>query len=85
MTFTKVYGSILIPFIKNYEEAKNEKGRKGVVSNAANAVRNSRNLLEDKGDSLPKDLEAVRLYLLLYLFLSLSNYAYHVFRLSLAI
>jgi hypothetical protein len=86
MTFTQVYGSILLPFIKNYEGTKNEKGRKAVVSNAAKAIQNSRNLLEEKGDSLPKDLEAVRLYFFLFfIFLPFSNCAYHIFRPSLAI
>lgn len=62
MTFSEVYASVLSPFVKNYEAAKNEKGRKAVVSNAADAVRKSRNLFEDKGDFLPKSLEPVCLY-----------------------
>ena len=59
MTFSNVYGSLLLPFIQNYKEAKNEKGRKVVVGKAADAVRKSRNLLEDKGADLPKDLQMV--------------------------
>lgn len=66
MSFSKVYANILSPFVKNYEEAKNEKGRKEVVSNAVDAVKKSRDLFEDKGDFLPKDLQAVCLYLIFF-------------------
>ena len=62
MSFSKVYASVLLPFVKNYEEAKNDKGRKAVLSNAVDAVQKSKNLFEDKGDSLPKDLQAVCLH-----------------------
>ena len=66
MSFSKVYANILSPFVKNYEEAKNEKGRKEVVLNAVDAVKKSRDLFEDKGDFLPKDLQAVCLYLFIF-------------------
>lgn len=67
MSFTEVYASILSPFVKKYEEAKNDKGRKAVVSNAVDAVLKSRNLFEDEGDSLPKDLPAVCLHFFFFL------------------
>jgi hypothetical protein len=82
MTFSEVYASVLSPFVKNYVAAKNEKGRKAVVSNAADAVRKSRNLFEDKGDFLPKSLEPV---CLLFFSLTLSTDSHHDFRLSFAI
>lgn len=59
MSFTQVYGNILLPFVKNYNNSKNEKARKGVVEIATNAVLKSRNLLEEKGLELPQDLKAV--------------------------
>jgi hypothetical protein len=59
MTFTKEYGSILLPFVNQYKAAKNENGRKAVVKSAADAVASSRDQLEDKGADLPKDLPTV--------------------------
>jgi len=58
MAFTKCYASVLSPFVEKFREAKNEKDRKTVVKNAADAVTNSKNLLEDEED-LPKDLQTV--------------------------
>lgn len=37
----------------------NEKERKAVVKNAADAVKKSRDLMEDTGSKLPKDLPTV--------------------------
>lgn len=59
MSFADYYGTILEPFVKQYAEASNEKGRKGVLKNAADALRTGRDLMEDKGVDLPKDLPAV--------------------------
>lgn len=72
MSFSNVYGSLLSPFIQKYKDAKNEKGRRAVVANAADATRKSRDLLEDKGVDLPKDLQRVCL-----LSFSFSIYFYH--------
>jgi hypothetical protein len=60
MSFTQVYGNILLPFVENYKNAKNEKARKAVVETATTAVLNSKNLLEEKGLELPQDIKAVR-------------------------
>jgi hypothetical protein len=68
MTFTDVYASLLLPYIKNYEAAKNQKGRKEVLANAVDAVQKSRNLLEDTGDSLPNDLRTVCLLSLKFIY-----------------
>jgi hypothetical protein len=58
MTFTQLYGSVLAPFIKMFKEAKNEQGRKTVITNAADAVKKAKDLLEEV-DDLPKDLQTV--------------------------
>jgi hypothetical protein len=59
MSFAKTYGDILEPFIKEYKDASNEKGRKTVLNNAVNALKEGRNLVEDGGVDLPKDLQTV--------------------------
>ena len=59
MSFTKKYRKILSPFLEGYKTAKNDKARKKVLKNAAQAVKNSRDLQEDKGAELPKELETV--------------------------
>jgi hypothetical protein len=59
MSFSEVYESALQPFVKEYEEARNQKGRKAVLKNAAKAVLDGKDLLEDQGVDLPKDLETV--------------------------
>jgi hypothetical protein len=59
MTFSEKYGDIISPFAKKYKISKNEKGRKAIVKNAANAVLKSREQQEDEGVDLPKDLETV--------------------------
>lgn len=59
MSFSQAYGNILLPFVQNYKDAKNEKARKGIVETATNTVLNSRNLLEEQGLDLPQDLKAV--------------------------
>lgn len=64
MTFSELYGKVLFLFIKKFEEAKNEKGRKTVVSKAADAVKKSKDLLENAED-LPKDLPTVRIFSIL--------------------
>lgn len=65
MNFSKAYGSILLPFVDEYKTAKNEKGRNGVVKNAVDAVTEGRNLLEDEGVDLPKDLKTVHFFSIL--------------------
>ena len=62
MAFTDLYSSILSPFVKSYKEATNEKKRALVLKNAADAVLESRHLLEDTGIDLPKDLKKVCLF-----------------------
>ena len=59
MSFTQAYTDILLPFVKSYKAAKNEKNRALVVKNAADAVSKSSHLLEDQGVDLPKDLKTV--------------------------
>jgi hypothetical protein len=59
MSFSKVYGGVLLPFVKNYKEARNDKERKKILRNAADAVSQRRNELEDQGGQLPKDLPNV--------------------------
>lgn len=59
MTFTDDYGIVLSPFVVEYKSAKNEKGRKAVLKDAADAVMRSKELLEDGGADLPKDLQTV--------------------------
>ena len=59
MTFTNDYSIVLSPFVVEYKSAKNEKGRKAVVKDAADAVMRSKELQEDGGEDLPKDLQTV--------------------------
>jgi hypothetical protein len=61
MSFSKTYGNVITPFVKQYEQAKNEKQRKTVLNNAADAVQKSKLLLENE-ENLPKDLPNVRIY-----------------------
>jgi hypothetical protein len=58
MTFSKIYAAVLSQFINTYVDAKNEKARKAVVNQAAEAVRESKALLED-AENLPKGLQTV--------------------------
>jgi len=62
MTFSKIYGNIILPFIEQYKDAKNDKARNVVIANAVDAVKKSRETLEDKGVDLPKDLQHVCLF-----------------------
>jgi hypothetical protein len=59
MSFTQAYGSILLPFIQNYKDAKNEKEQKGMVEIATNAILNHRNLLEKQGLDLPQKFKGL--------------------------
>jgi hypothetical protein len=59
MAFTENYAAVLKPFVSNYQEAKNKKARGAVLKDAADAVRESRDLQETKGEDLPKDLPTV--------------------------
>jgi hypothetical protein len=59
MAFSNIYSSILLPFVKSYNKATNEKSRGIIVKNAADAVLKSRHLLKDKGIDLPNDLKQV--------------------------
>jgi hypothetical protein len=74
MSFAEQYGKVLSPFLKKYKEAENEKRRKGVLKDAADAVVESRGLLEDKGESLPKDLKTVRFFFFLFMFCFTSSF-----------
>ena len=60
MSFTAVYRTVLQPFVETYGQAKNEKGRKNVVDDAAAAVKKAKSLLEDAAE-LPQELHTVRL------------------------
>lgn len=57
--FSKCYATVLNPFVKDYQLAKNDKGRKAVLKDAVDAVKENEGLLEEKGVSLPQDLEKV--------------------------
>jgi hypothetical protein len=59
MAFSKDYATILFPFVRKYQDAKNEKGRTEVLKNASDAVLKAKEMLEDGGADLPKDLKAV--------------------------
>jgi hypothetical protein len=60
MAFSKQYANVLLPFVQKYQDAKNEKGRAGVLKGAAEAVSKSKETMEVGGADLPKDLKAVR-------------------------
>ena len=60
MTFTEDYGKVLSPFLKKYQVGENEKQR-AVLKNTAEAVVKCRDLLEEKTDNLPKDIQMVPL------------------------
>jgi len=77
MTFSKTYAAVLSQFINKYLDAKNEKARKAVVNQAAEAVRESKALLEDAED-LPKGLQTVRLRLFSRNDQSMSKVAYRL-------
>jgi len=59
MAFTQKYEKILSPFLETYKTAKNEKARKKASKKAAEAVKKSSDLQEDKEVPLPKELETV--------------------------
>ena len=61
MAFRDIYCNILLPFVKSYKLTANQKNRAVIIKNAAEAVVNSRHLLEDTGIDLPKDLHVVHL------------------------
>jgi len=67
MTFSEYYSEVLLPFIERYKTAKNDKERKAVSRNAAEAVKKSHDLREDEAMDLPKDLETVCLSFILSL------------------
>jgi len=80
MSFSEEYGKILSPFLKKYKEAENENQRKGVLKNAAEAVVESKGLLEDKGEHLPKDIKAVDFFFPLFFLFCLTSF--HFFALD---
>ena len=77
MTFSKTYAAVLTQFIDKYLDAKNEKARKAVVNQAAEAIRESKALLEDVED-LPKGLQTVCLRLFSRNHQSISKVAYRL-------
>jgi hypothetical protein len=81
MTFTEDYSKVLSPFLKRYKEAENEKLRKAVSKEAADAVVKSRDVLEDKGD-LPKDLEKVCFWFFSFLLLLHCDFDIYIFSLQ---
>ena len=70
MTFSDDYTDVLLPFVEKYKMAENEKARKVVVQNAADALTESRNLREDEAVDLLKDLQTVCLVLYSCFFLT---------------
>ena len=69
MTFTEDYGKVLSPFLKKYQVEENEKQRRAVLKNAAKAMVKSRDLLKEKTDDLPKDIQTT-----FFLFSSFHNF-----------
>jgi hypothetical protein len=69
MAFSDDYADVLSPFINEYKTAKNEKARKAVLRNAADAVSKSANLREEETVDLPKDLKTVCLFFIFSPFL----------------
>jgi hypothetical protein len=66
-SFTDLHGNTLKPFVEKYKIAKNQKGRDEILKNAAKAVRQSVDAMEDGSVKLPKDLPLVSsLYLFLF-------------------
>jgi len=63
MSFSDSYANVLSPFVEKYKDAKNERERKVVIQNAADAVSESQNLREGAVVDLPKDLQKVYLNL----------------------
>ena len=59
MSFGKNFGKILFPFIEEYEGAKNQKERKAVLKNAADALLKHKETLEHGAVDLPSDIHAV--------------------------
>jgi len=85
MTFAEDYSKVLSPFSKKFKEAENENQRKAVLKDAAKAVTESRDLLEDKGVALPKDLQAVLFFSFFFVFRLLINNIFLNFSPSLVI
>ena len=52
---------VLSPFLKKHQVEENEKRRRAVLKNVAEAVVKSRDLLEEETDDLPKDIQTVPL------------------------
>jgi hypothetical protein len=63
MSLSKVYCNLLSPFVEKYKEAKNANEKTKIIKNAADAVSNNKDALEDQGVDLPKDLRRVSTYL----------------------
>ena len=59
MSFSELYGAVLSPFVKKFKLAKNENEKKAIVKSASAAVSSKKELLEEGGDDLPEDLQAV--------------------------
>jgi hypothetical protein len=72
MSFIKTYEKVLSPYIKEFGKAANEKVRKMVVKKAADAVSASKDLFEEKGLDLPKDLNNVGVSSLLTVFYNMK-------------
>lgn len=74
MSFTNAYNEVLSPFLKKFKEEKNEKLKKGILKNTAEAVVKSKDTLEVQGDH-PKDLEKVCFFVSLFPFLLSSHFS----------
>ena len=55
MSLSKTFCNLLSPFVESYKEAKNQKERKPIIKNAADAVLDNRDMMEELGE-LPSDL-----------------------------
>jgi hypothetical protein len=62
MALSKVFHTLLAPFLEKYRKETNNKGKSNVVKDAADAVSKSRDMLED-GVDLPKDVQTVNISL----------------------
>ena len=74
MAFMKTYSKVLLPFLKEYREVSNEKGRKTAVNKAVDTVRESKAILEDT-ENLPKELGTVGPCLFLLIYRLIDNHA----------
>jgi len=60
-SFSELHKATLTPFVKDFKNAKNQKGRDRILEDSAAALRKSVEMVEDGSVKLPKDLKKVSL------------------------